>query len=243
MNEIVEQYSPNNKYKITFSDFEEPRMMMSICRFSLADLQTNEAINFNPLWAIGIGQTGFSWSEDQNFISLPVVSPPHGNRISESFFVYNIRKRQFASIHFENCWILDGHCRNNYIEIEYEDNQMPERIEHNKYPTKKFTKPANLQFKFSELIWTDIIELPRFNELNKNATIHEIEPIDDGWRQFKGQLPQNTEVIVWELEKFAEYGDNQSKEWFTEIRQKQNEFDYWVNASKYIGFKSRKISE
>ncbi len=59
MDEKVEQYSPNKKYRLTYSDFEEPRMAMSICRFSLTNLQTNENIDFKPLWAIGIGQTGF----------------------------------------------------------------------------------------------------------------------------------------------------------------------------------------
>jgi len=240
MDEKVEQYSPDKKYKLTYSDFEEPRMMMSICRFSLTDLQTNEQINFEPLWAIGIGQHGFSWSEDENFVSLPVVNPPNGNLITESFLVYDIRKQKFASIHFNNCWVLNGHCHNNYIEIEYEDSQISDGIEHNLYPSKNFTKPENLRFKFAELIWTDIMELQQFNEINRDAIIHEFKPVDNGWREFKGQLPQTTEIIISRLEKFAEYGDAQSKEWFDEIKEKTSKINYWVNASKYIGFKRRK---
>jgi hypothetical protein len=242
MQKKVEQYSPGKRYRLTFSDFEEPRMMMSICRFSLTDLQTNEEIIFNPLWAIGIGQCGFSWSEDQNFVSLPIVSVTDVNRISESFFVYYIEKRQFASIHFSNCWVLDGYCHNDYIEIEYEGDQIPERIEHNKYPTKEFTQPAPLQFKFSELKWIDIEVLSQFNELNKNAVIHELKPIDNGWRPFRGELPSTTEVLIWELREFARYGDIQSQEWFAEIEAKTNNINYWVNASNYLGIKIRRQS-
>jgi hypothetical protein len=230
----TEQYSPDKSHKLTFFDFDEPRMGMSICKFSLTDMQANQTIKFNPLLAIGIGQLTLSWSENQNYFSLPLVNP------TENFFIYNIADRQFSSIHFANCWVLTGHCNNDKIEIEYEDNQIPERIEHNKYPTKEFSKPVNLQFKFSELQWTDIKLLENFNELNKNATIHDLKPIDNGWRQFKGQLPQTTEVLVWELNEFAKYGDSQSIEWFDEIQAKRKDINYWVNASYYLGQRNRK---
>ncbi len=234
MTDKTEQYSPNKKYKITFFDFDEPRMGMNICKFSLTDLQTNSVIIFNPLSAIGVGQGTLSWSENENIFSLPITNP------TDNFFIYNVADNKFSSVHFTNCWVLTGHCHNEYIEIEYEDNQIPERIEHSKYPTKQFSKPANLQFKFSELQWVDIKLLQNFNELNNNAMVHELKPIDNGWRQFKGQLPQTTEVLVWELNEFAKYGDKQSKEWLAEIQSKTNNINYWINASQYLGLKERK---
>jgi len=236
MDEKVEQYSPDKRYKLTYSDFEEPRMMMSICRFSLTDLQTNEEINFKPLWAIGIGQHGFSWSDDGNFVSLPIVYLPGGNVITESFFVYNIRKRKFASIHFTNCWILKGYCHNKILEIEYDDHIPADNL---KYPVKDLAKPENIQFDFDDLQWNGIELLPQFNELNENGVINEFKPIDRGWRAFKGELPQTTETLIWNLKKFAEYGDVQSQEWFADVQAKTDKINYWVNASKYIGFKTR----
>ncbi len=235
----VEQYSPNKSYRLTFHDFAEPRMGMSICRFSLTNLSDHEYIDFDPLWAIGFGKSGFSWSENQNFLSLPVVDLQKDSLPAESFFIYNIQQKQFSSIHFENCWLLNGKCGNQHIEIEYEDNQIPERIEHNKYPTKKFTKPANLKFKFTDLKWADINALQQFNELNSNPIIHELKPIDNGWRPFNGELPKTTEILIWELEKFAEYGDSQSNEWLKEINAKTDKINYWVNTSHYLGFKTR----
>jgi hypothetical protein len=234
MTEKNEKYSPDKKYKLIFFDSIEPRMGMNMCKFSLTDLQTNKEITFAPLFAVGYNGHSTSWSENSNYFALPVCNP------SDCFFIYDISKRQFASIHFRNVWVLAAHFNFDNIEIEFEDSQIPESNEHIKYPTKHFLKPANLTFKFSELKWTDIKNLHQFSELNKNAVIIDLKPIDNGWRQFKGQLPQTTEVLVWELNEFAKYGDKQSKEWFEEIKAKTNDINYWVNATQYLGHKKRK---
>ena len=97
-----------------------------------------------------------------------------------------------------------------------------------------------MQFKFAELNWKDIQSLQQFVEINKNEIVYKLEPIDNGWREFKGQLPQTTEILVWELNEFAKYGDRQSKEWFDEIQSKTKDINYWINASKYLGTRKRK---
>jgi hypothetical protein len=204
MTEKTEKYSPDKNYKLTFFDSIEPRMGMNMCKFLLLDLLTNKEINFTPLFAVGYNGYSTSWSENSNYFALPVCSP------SDCFFIYDIANRQFASIHFSNVWVLAAHLNLDKIEIEFEDSQIPERNEHNKYPTKHFSKPTNLTFKFSELNWADIKNLQQFKELNKSSAIIDLKPIDNGWRQFKGQLPQTTEVLVWELNEFAKYGDKQS---------------------------------
>lgn len=240
MNEIIEQYSPERRHKLSFYDFEEPRMGLSICRFSSFNINTNESIEFLPLWAIGIGQSGFSWSENEDLFSIAVFNPLQDNKITCAFFIYNIKKRLFAFIHFLNCYVLEGNCHDNLIEIEYREDQIPERIEHNKYPTKEFSRPSNLKFQFSDLNWVDFKYLQGFNKINKNVTVHKFEPIDNGWRQFKGKFPQNTDITVWELEKFAEYGDVQSKEWLHEITDSTQAINHWAKVSYYLGLKVRK---
>jgi hypothetical protein len=239
MDEIVEQYSPKKSYKLSFYDFEEPRMGMSICRFSLYKINTNELIEFRPLWAIGIGQSGFSWSENEELFSIALLNIKDENKITCSFFIYNIKENQFASVYFQNCYILNGHCHNSYIEIVYREDQIPKSIAHNKYPAKDFSKPTNLRFQFSVLNWLSIKFLPEFNEINKNAIVQEFKLTDNGWRRFDGKFPENTEIIVWELERFAEYGDTQSKKWFDEIIENTKDINYWLKASYYIGFKIR----
>jgi len=238
MNEKVEQYSPDKKHKLTFYGFKEPRMAMSICRFSLTDLETNQIIDFNPLWAIGIGQSGFSWSEDQTLFSIHLFDPPNGIIINDNFFIYNIKKSCFSSIHFST-WNLIGRCHNDHIEIEYDEHIAGENL---KYPTKDLSKPGNLRFDFSGLQWIDIKSLPQFNELSENATVNKFKPIDHGWRPFKGELPKTTEMLIWELREFAKYGDVQSQRWFAEIEAKTDKINYWVNASHYLGLKNRESS-
>lgn len=233
MKDEKENYSPDKRFKLTFDNFIEPRIGMNMSRFSLTDTQTNETEIFIPLWTAFEGW-GTSWSNDSLFFSIPIGDP------IDCFFIYDINQRKFSSINIANVWILDGHCHADYIEIEYRDDQIPESKEHNKYPTKNYSKPTNLQFKFAELHWKDIQSLQQFVEINKNEIVYDLDPIDNGWREFKGQLPQTTEVLVWELEEFAKYGDRQSKEWFDEIKSKTEDINYWINASKYLGTRKRK---
>ena len=115
--------------------------------------------------------------------------------MKESFLIYNLVERKFYQIHFDNCWVLSGNCHNDYIEIEYQDDQIPERIDHNKYPSKKITKPTNLQFKFSELKWADIASLKQVNGLNQNAVIHKLQPVDNGWKYFKGNFQKQQRYL------------------------------------------------
>jgi hypothetical protein len=230
--DIIEQFSPSKRFRLTFHNFEEPTMCYNVCKFYLTDLQAYETVDFKPLWAIGAGKSGYSWSENEKFLSIPIASLP-----TEDFLICNIESRKFTSLRFGNCWVLNGRCHDDYIEIEYDERIEGENL---KYPTKDLKKPGNIRFMFSKLKWTAIEFLEQFNELNKNAVVYDFKPLDHGWRQFKGQLPQTTEIIVWELKKFAEYGDSQSIEWFDEIQKKTNDIDYWVNASRYLGLRTRK---
>ena len=228
----VEQYSPCKQFRLTIHNFEEPRMGYNVCKFYLTDLRTNETIDFEPLWAIGIGQNGLTWSENEKFLMLPVAGHP-----IESFFIYNIENETFTYLNFNNCWLLNGYCHDDYIEIEYDEKF---ESDHQKYPTKVFSKPPNLHFDFTELKWIDLTNINEFEALRRNDIVIDFKPIYLGWRPFKGQLPQSTEVIVWELKKFAEYGDTQSLDWLSEIADKAVDIDDWSKASRYLGVRQRK---
>lgn len=233
MKEKHERHSPDKNFKLTFFDSIEPRMGMNMCKFSLVDLQTNEEINFAPLWAVGYNGYSTSWSEDSNYFALPVCSP------SDCFFIYDLAKNQFASIHFSNVWELEVQFKQNNIEIEFNDSLIPDHHEHQKYPTKHYLKPENLVCPLAELNWTAIKSLQQFEELGKGAAIIDLKPIDNGWRQFKGELPQTTELLVRELIQFAKYGDKQSIEWFEEIQALTKDINYWTDASQYLGIRQR----
>ncbi len=233
MIEITEKYSPDKNYKLEFFDSIEPKMGMNMCKFSLVNLHNNKKINFEPLFAVGYNGYSTSWSENSNYFALPVCSP------SECFFIYDIEKGLFTSIRFCNVWILAAQLKFDKIEFEYENSQIPERTEHIKYPSRKNSKVTNMNFQLSELQWENINNLQQFKELNKNLAILDLKPNDNNWTDYKGQLPQTTEVIDSELNEFAKLGDKQSNEWFNEIKSKTKDVNYWVKASKYLEIRKR----
>lgn len=234
MTDTTEILSPDNNFKLHFYDAIEPRMMMTMSKFSLTDLRTKDKVMFKPLLTLGYKGHSTSWTDSSRFFSLAIGLP------SDSFFIYDTHTKTFAAIHFNNVWVLDGHCFDDRIEIEFRDDQIPERKEHNKYPTKNFAKPTNLTFNFDTLTWTSIDKIGNYKSLPDNRVVYDLKPIDNGWREFKGDLPQTTKVLVWELNEFAKYGDRQSKEWWDEIQSKTADINYWVNASEYLGQRRRK---
>ena len=96
-----------------------------------------------------------------------------------------------------------------------------------------------MNFQLSELQWENINNLQQFKELNKNLAILDLKPNDNNWTDYKGHLPQTTEVIDSELNEFAKLGDKQSNEWFNEIKSKTKDVNYWVKASKYLEIRKR----
>lgn len=229
------QFSPDRHYRISFYNPIEPKMGMNMSRFRLNVVQTTEITDFDPLWAVGWDGDGISWDSNSRYFSLQICDP------TNAFFIYDIPLQKFASVHFNNVWVLAGHCQNDYIEIEFRDDQVPERKEHNQYPTKNYSKPGNLIFRFVDLKWNKKDELQKFKDINKESIIFDLQPIDNGWREFKGKLPISTELItVWTLREFAKYGDLQSKEWLEEIQENITDINFSYLASKYLGKRERR---
>ena len=234
MTDTTEIISPDNNQKLHFYDSIEPRMGMTMSKFSLTDNLNKEKIKFTGIWTIGYKGHSASWAENSNYFSLAIGIP------FDCFLVVDITTKVFGVIKFLNVWNLDAKCYNDKIEIEFSDNQIPERIEHNKYPTRHFTKPKNLSLKFDELKWFGIDRLDNFKKIECEIEQYDLKPIDNGWREFKGILPQTTELRVWELKEFAKYGDKQSEMWLNELMTKTNDPNLWTKTSDYIGHKTRK---
>lgn len=223
--------SPDKNYEIAFYDFEEPMMGMNICKFYLMDLRTGSKTAF-PLYTLFCGQQT-SWSRESTHFLLPISSD------IDFFFIYNLITQQFAALPFKNVWILHGYIIDERVVIEFDSNEIPDRRERESYPTKKYSSPEDLEFKFSVLEWKSFNELSEVHKLVKGKSLIKFDPIDCGWREFKGLFPQTTEVLVWELNKFAEYGDKQAQAWIEQVKNTSPDFNYWVKASVYIGYKKR----
>jgi len=233
MTETTEILSPDNKQKLHFYDSIEPRMGMTISKFSWTDLLTKEKIKFSGIWTLGYKGHSTSWSDNSNYFSLSIGNP------FDCFLIVDTKTKIFSVVAFSNVWVLEAKCYNDKIEIEFSEDQIPERTEHNKYPTRHFTKPQNLTLKFSDLKWFSVDRLENFKKIESEIQQYDLKPIDNGWREFKGVLPQTTELIVWELKEFAKYGDKQSEMWLNELMAKTTDPNVWTKTSDYIGYKKR----
>lgn len=234
MTETTEILSPDNNQKLHFYDSIEPRMGMTISNFSLTNLLTKEKVKFPGIWTLGYKGHSTSWSDNSNFFSLAIGSP------FDCFLIVDTKTKQFSVIAFLNVWNLEAKCHNDKLEIEFSDDPIPERTEHDKYPTKHYTKPDNLRFPFDNLNWFPIDRLKDFKKIENEVEQLELKPIDNGWRTFKGTFPKTTDVQVWDLKVFADYGDKQSIEWLNELNQLTDDPNLWIKTSDYIGHKTRK---
>jgi hypothetical protein len=97
-----------------------------------------------------------------------------------------------------------------------------------------------LTFQFDSLNWFSIDRLDDFKKIENEVEQLDLKPIDNGWRTFKGTFPQTTDVQVWDLKKFADYGDKQSSEWLNELYKVTTDPNLWIKTSDYIGHKTRK---
>ena len=233
MNDSTEILSPDNNQKLDFYDSIEPRMGSTMSKFSLTNNLTKEKIKFPDIWTKGYKGHSTSWADNSSYFSLAIGIP------FDCFLVVDIKTKEFGVIKFLHVGNLEAKCYNDKIEIDFRDDQIPERTEHNKYPTRLFTKPQSLTFKFSNLKWFNVGRLVNFKTVETEIEQFNLKPIDNGWREFNGNLPQTTELIVWELKEFAKYGDKQSEMWLKEVMTKTGNPNVWKKTSEYIGHKKR----
>ena len=227
--------SPNEKFYLTFSHYREPHMGLGICLFNLINKRNKIVEKFEPLVAFGTGEDSH-WSENSKLFSTKFMT----RLVYGGYFIYNIEEKKFAIIRVENMWVLKSQLANIFFEIEYRDDQIPDRRETEKYPTKIFLKPENIKVKLDELIWYQIDEINNFEHIYNSKQVISLNPIDKEFRFFDGEFPLSTDRIIWEIEKFAEYGDEQSEIWLNEINELTNgDYDKWQKASKYIGQQER----
>jgi len=210
--------SPNERFYLTFSHFVEPRMCATICLFNLIDKQDKIVEKFEPLVAVGIGNN-VHWSDNSKYFSIPIIQT---NLDNGGYFIYDIEDKKFATIPVGHIWVLDSLLTDTFFEIAYRDDQIPYRNENEDHPTKIFLKPENIKIKLNELNWYQIDEINNFEQIYKSKQVIEFNLVDKGFRIFNGEFPLSTDRRILDIEKFAEYGDEQSKIWIDEINELTN---------------------
>ncbi|MES2767442.1 MAG: hypothetical protein V4642_16320 [Bacteroidota bacterium] len=157
MENITEIFSSDKNYRLKFYDAIEPKMGMTVSKFSLHNNTLKEKFKFPRMLTSGYKGHSVSWSENSQYCSLSIIIP------FNSFVVIDINNRLFSILKFHNVWNLRCKCANDTIEVEFPTNQIPEKKESNNSPTQIFKN--KLIFKFPDLKWVELEKRFIFNDL------------------------------------------------------------------------------
>ncbi len=237
--------SPDKKFKIAFSHFQEIRMSTYEGLFTLLDNNDTIIEKFEPLTAINSRLC--CWTDDSVYFAVAIGHSPSG------YLIARLPQLDFSFLKMANPY-LDISFHNNKVVVGYDDEQVALTNSTQTFgggvleiPTKTMIKPNDLTFDLSELTFysrQQIKDIPNLIKLDKE---YNLQLIDGGYNEFKGEFPQNTKQVyntrqleIYQLEAFAEYGDKKSQEWLELIKQKtNNKYNRWTKVSDYIGFLKR----
>ncbi|MDQ6815582.1 MAG: hypothetical protein M3040_17775 [Bacteroidota bacterium] len=245
MQHVAYVVSPDKKYKIAFSHFQEIRMSTYEGLFTLLDGNDTIIEKFEPLTAISNGLC--CWTSDSNYFAVAVGHSPSG------YLIVRLPEIDFAFIKMVNPY-LDISFNGDKFLVGYSEEQVALTNSTQTFgggvleiPTKTMIKPCDLTFDLSALTFYSRQRLNDFAKIIKSGKEYNLQLIDGGYNEFKGVFPQDTKQIyntrqleIYQLEAFAEYGDQISKEWLEMIKQKTgNNYNRWTKVSDYIGFLKR----
>jgi hypothetical protein len=217
--------SPNKKFKIAFSHFQEIRMSTYEGLFTLLDDDDTIIEKFEPLTAIS--ERLCCWTNNSNYFTVAIGHFPSG------YLIVRVPELDFAFIKILNPY-LDISFNSNKFLVGYSDEQVALTNSTQTFgggvleiPSKTMIKPNDLIFDLSDLIFYSRQQLNDLIKIIKSDKEYNLQLIDGGYNEFKGVLPQNTKQVyntrqleIYQLEAFAEYGDKKSQEWLEMIKRK-----------------------
>ena len=237
--------SPDKKFKIAFSHFQEIRMSTYEGLFTLLDDKDTIIEKFELLTAIN--EKLCCWTNDSTYFAVATGHSPSG------YLIVKLPELDFAFIKIVNPYLDIAFKKDKFL-VGYSDRQVAVTNSTQTYsggvleiPNKKMIKPKDLMFGLGELIFYQQKQLGNVTELIKSDKEYNLQLIDGGYNEFKGIFPQNTKQVyntrqfeIYQLEAFADYGDKKSQEWLEMIKQKTGDnYNRWTKVSDYIGFLKR----
>jgi hypothetical protein len=238
--------SPDKKYKIAFSHFVEERMGSYRGLFSLLDESDNIIDGFEPV-------TTFTdkmcyWNSDSNIFVLPTADFNYG------YLLVKVADLSISFLKLANPYPTILHFKNDVLVVSYDEYQLSLRNSIQTFgggpleiPSKVYLKPPDIEIPLKELTFFSRKKLGKLEELTKSAREFRLDPIDGRFREFKGVFPQSTKQVyntrqleVYQLEAFAEYGDEQSAKWLNAIKDKTvDKYNKWEKVANYLGLQQR----
>ena len=240
-NEVHYHNSPNNLYILTISHCWEYRMGSNACLFNLINNDGKIVEDFMP-YTCG---RRFSWSDDSKFLSVLI------NEKNEGVLIMDLVRHQFAFIRSRSRYFS---FQNNSLCFTIPDKDIESMNSgrllgggSSELPRIKFIKPPDVFIPLDRLTFYDKNNLKNITEnANDMQEVH-LEPLREGFWPFYGKLPQNTwdgfngrEFEIYQLEAFANYGDEQSIKWLTEIKLlSKSRYNNGTTVSYYLGRRER----
>ena len=238
--------SSDGKYKITFSHFFEVSMMSYHGLFNLLDGNDNILDKFEPL--VTFSSEKCCWNDSSTLFALAIASFDYG------YLLMQLPERKVAFIKAPNPFPIDITITGNSLKLSYDEYSLSLTNSTQTFgggpleiPSKIYLKPRDITIALDNVRFFPRIELTNLGDLTKEDMEYRLDPIDGGFREFKGVFPRTTMDIyntrrleVYQLEAFAEYGDKQSHEWLEAIRIKtKGKYSKWEKVANYIGIKTR----
>jgi hypothetical protein len=238
--------SPDGKYKIAFSHFFEVRMTLYHGLFNLLDSSDNILDGFEPF--VTIGSQYCWWNNTSTLFALGVAAFRYG------YLLIHLPESNVAFVKVPDPFPLNISLTENALILSYDESSLSLKNSTETFrggpleiPTKIYLKPKDIEIPLGSVRFFPRFELNNLEALTKNNTEYRLDPMDGGFREFKGVFPETTKDVyntrqleVYQLEAFAEYGDKQSQEWLEAIRTKtKGKYSKWEKVSNYLGIQKR----
>lgn len=215
--------SPNGCFAVQLSNFREPNNGNVLCNFALLDSRSVVIDPFEELVAFGAFGC---WSNDSMFF---VLSAGRGDCI----FLYDVSKNVFGVIRIvSDAYLVMCFGNTGSLEIGVSpDSLAAANCQHvvggglSEYPAERFKSPDTLRLDIYQLDWHPRAQFSQLIKILESLPMLDMRLKPDGFFEFKGKFPETTLdkisgrlLSVWQLERFAKYGDLQATRWLDEVK-------------------------
>ena len=240
--EIKTHLSPDQSMKLVISHCWNYKPGSNPGLFHLLDFSDNIIESFKPHTTNG----HLAWTKDSRYLAIDIGENQKGILVIDTMLMQ-------AALIRTNC--RDFHIENEKIVISISEKFM-ERINSDlligggtsQLPRIKYEKPTDLAFPINSLPFYPKSNIPAIFKLTEKQKEVILDPIANGFWEFKGSFPQNTvdgfnnrDFEMYQLETFAAYGDAQSLKWLEEIKAMNKPYEKWDKVVDYLGERKRDV--
>lgn len=246
---IVVVPSPDRSHAVVFSHGWEMSMMNFSYHFTLLDRTLAVVEGFERLRAI---HTSCKWSSDSAIFA--VAGAPWGGLL-----LWNLSRKSFAVVRTSGRQFVFDFKGASHLSIRPDPEQLRAMNCDSVFgggksesPVERFKAPAKSLLEISKLRWFPRGKLASLEKIAKAAAVLDMDFVRDGFFPFKGKFPASTTATintrrfeVFQLELFAEYGDQQAQAWLRDVKKKVRPANWaqarWTPVAKYLGARKRTI--